>query len=45
MYLLLLIAIITGISHGRTEIIRTRHGIVPGVKPSKNLLEFVFLNK
>lgn len=45
MTILLIFAIIIGILQARLSILAVRCGSEPGVPPSKNLIDFIFLNK
>lgn len=45
MTIVLILAIIVGILQGLKNIQDVRYGISPGVPPSKNLIDFTFLNK
>lgn len=45
MTILLIFAIIIGLLQSRLSVLAVRNGIEPGVPPSKNLVDFVFLNK
>lgn len=45
MIILLIVAMIVGLLQSQMAIYNVRHGISAGVKPSDNLIDFVFLNK
>lgn len=45
MTILLIFAIIIGLLQARLSILAVRNGFEPGVPSSKNLIDFVFLNK
>lgn len=45
MTILLSLAIIIGLLQARSSILAVRNGFEVGVPPSKNLVDFVFLNK
>jgi hypothetical protein len=45
MTIVLLLAMLVGVCQAYKEISDVRSGVKPGVQPSKNLIDFVFLNK